>query len=175
MNREWSWPRTTVVAALLIFGAFTLYHPALRIGLLSDDYALLMWARRLELAPRDWGQIRPLPILAWWAVASVTAAGRTPAALHALSIALHGFNAVLVWVLAGRLTASARTALAAGALFLTMPVSVEPVAWGAGIFDVMLATFALLAVVTVTARRDLRRADAALCLLLTIGMMGSKE
>jgi len=163
------------IGVLLIAGAFVLYQPTLRIGLLSDDYALLMWARQLELAPRDWGQIRPIPILAWWVVATLTSEGRTPAALHALSIALHGFNAVLVWTLARRLTTSERTALAAGALFLVMPVSVEPVAWSSGIFDIMLATFALLLGVTVTARPDLRLADAALCLLLTIGMMGSKE
>src|SRR6476619_7422326 len=75
------------VGVLLVGGAFILYHPALRIGLLSDDYALLMWARRLELAPRDWGQLRPLPIIAWWAVAQATSVSRTPAALHALNIA----------------------------------------------------------------------------------------
>jgi hypothetical protein len=163
------------VGVLLVGGAFILYHPALRIGLLSDDYALLMWARRLELAPRDWGQIRPLPILAWSAIAGITTPGRTAAALHGLSIALHGLNAVLVWILAGRLTTSMRTALTAAALFLAMPLSVEPVAWGSGIFDVMLATFTLLLGVTVTARQQLRLTDAALCLLLTIGMMGSKE
>src|SRR6476469_1034776 len=88
------------VVALLIGGAFALYQPAMRIGLLSDDYALLMWPRRLELAPRDWGQIRPLPILAWWLLAGVTTASRTPAALHALNIGLHGLNAALVFVLA---------------------------------------------------------------------------
>src|SRR3954452_12945372 len=96
------WPATTAAAALLVFGAFALYQQALRIGLLSDDYPLLMWARRLEVASHDWGQLRPLPILAWWGVAQVTAASRTPAALHAVNITLHGVNALLVYVLAGR-------------------------------------------------------------------------
>src|SRR3954466_6356500 len=175
MNREWSWPRTTVVAALLIFGAFTLYHPALRIGLLSDDYALLMWARRLELASRDWGQLRPLPILAWWAVAQATPVSRTPAALHALNITLHGVNALLVYVLARRFTATRFAPLAAGALFLTMPIAVEPIAWGSGVFDVMMTTFALLLGVVATSRRELRPADQALCLVLTVAMIGAKE
>src|SRR3954469_9206356 len=115
---------SVLLAILLIGGAFMLYQPALRIGLLSDDYALLMWARRLELAPRDWGQIRPIPILSWWLAAGVTSASRTPAALHALNIALHGFNALLVWALARRLTSSRWMPVIAGALFLTLPVSV---------------------------------------------------
>jgi len=163
------------VAVLSIGAAFVLYQPALKIGLLSDDYALLMWARRLELAPRDWGQIRPLPILSWWLVADATDASRTPAALHALNITLHGVNAMLVWALARRFTSSRWTPFIAGALFLTLPTSVEPVAWGSGVFDVMLTTFALLMAVVVTSREELRPADQALCLLLTIGMMGSKE
>src|SRR4051812_26465241 len=175
MNREWSWAGTTGVAVLLVFGAFALYQQALRIGLLSDDYALLMWARRLELASHDWGQLRPLPILAWWAVAQATSVSRTPAALHALNITLHGVNALLVYVLAGRFTTARFAPLAAGALFLTMPVSVEPVAWGSGVFDVMMTTFALLMGVVATSRRELRPADQALCLVLTVAMIGAKE
>jgi len=166
---------TIGIAVVLIGGAFVLYRPALRIGLLSDDYALLLWARRLELAPPDWGQIRPLPILAWWAIADITSTGRTPAVLHALNVALHGCNALLVFLFARRLTDSRLTALAAGAVFLVLPTSVEPVAWASGIFDVMLATFALLLGVVVTARQELRPIDAAVCVLLTIGMMAAKE
>src|SRR3954470_13049053 len=175
MNREWSWAGTTGVAGLLIFGAFALYQPALRIGLLSDDYALLMWAGGLELPSHDWGQLRPLPILAWWGVAQVTTVSRTPAALHALNITLHGVNALLVYVLAGRFTTARFAPLAAGALFLTMPISVEPVAWGSGVFDVMMTTFALLLGVVATSRRELRPADQALCLVLTVAMIGAKE
>src|SRR3954470_5054496 len=175
MNREWSWAGTTGVAALLIVGAFALYQPARRIGLLSDDYALLMWARRLELASRDWGQLRPLPILAWWVVARATSVSRTPAALHALNIALHGVNALLVYVLARRFTTARLAPLVAGTLFLTMPISVEPVAWGSGVFDVMMTMFALLLGVVATSRRELRPADQALCLVLTVAMIGAKE
>jgi len=163
------------VAVALIGGAFALYQPALRIGLLSDDYALLMWARRLELAPRDWGQIRPLPILAWWLLAQITAVSRTPAALHAFNVLLHGVNAFLVWALARRLTSARGSALAAGALFLAMPVSVEPVAWGSGVFDVMLTTFTLLLALVVTRRAELDAADQGLGLLLAVAMMGAKE
>jgi hypothetical protein len=192
------------VALLLIAGAFVLYQPALKIGLLSDDYALLMWARRLELASRDWGQLRPLPIIAWWLVAQATAVSRTPEALHALNIALHGLNATLVAILARRMlggpdkarptgsqldkarpagsefdkarpTGSELAPLAAGALFLTLPVAVEPVAWGSGVFDVMMTTFALLLGVVATSRRDLRPADHVACMVLTIAMIASKE
>ena len=166
---------TVSIGLLLIAGAFVLYRPALRIGLLSDDYALLMWARRLELASHDWGQLRPLPILAWWLLAQATAVGRTPEALHALNIVLHGVNAGLVAILGGRLTTARSAPMAAGALFLTMPVAVEPVAWGSGVFDVMMTTFALLLGVVSTSRQELRPADYAVCLLLTIAMIASKE
>jgi hypothetical protein len=161
--------------ALAISAAVALYQPILRIGLLSDDYALLMWARRLELMPRDWGQIRPLPIVAWWLLAQVTPASGTPAALHALNVALHGVNAALVGVIAARLTTSRGAALAAAAVFVTMPVAVEPVAWGSGVFDVMLATFGLTLAIVATARPQLTAADQALALLLTLAMMATKE
>ena len=161
--------------AMTIPAAFVLYQPILRIGLLSDDYALLMWARRLELLPRDWGQIRPLPIVAWWLLAQVTSATGTPAAIHALNVALHGLNALLVGVIAARLTTSRGAALAAAAIFLTMPVAVEPVAWGSGVFDVMLATFGLALAIVATARSPLTGTDHALALLLTIAMMATQE
>jgi protein O-mannosyl-transferase len=166
---------TLLATASTISAAFILYQPILRIGLLSDDYALLMWAERLELMPRDWGQIRPLPILAWWLLSQVTSAAGTPAALHAFNVVLHGFNAMLVWVIAGRLTTSRRAALGAAAIFLTIPVAVEPVAWGSGVFDVMLATFGLALAVVATAQPELRPAQQAVGLLLTIAMMASKE
>lgn len=163
------------VAPFLIAGAFALYLPALRIGLLSDDYAVLMWARRLELASKDWGQLRPLPILAWWFIAQTTSGSRTPEALHALNIALHGLNAVLVSILAARLTTTRWAPIAAGALFLAMPVAVEPVAWGSAVFDVMMTTFALLLGAVATSRRELRPVDHVACLFLTVAMIASKE
>jgi len=169
--------RTTALLAttITISASFVLYQPILRIGLLSDDYALLMWARRLELLPRDWGQIRPVPIVAWWLLAQVTAAADTPAAVHALNVMLHGLNAALVGVIAARLTPSRGVALAAGAIFLTMPVAVEPVAWGSGVFDVMLATLGLALGVIATGRPQLTGAGHAFALVLTIAMMATKE
>ena len=163
------------VAVLLIGGAFALYQPAMRIGLLSDDYALLMWARQLELAPRDWGQIRPLPIIAWWLLARITTVSGTPAALHALNIGVHGLNATLVFVLARRFLAAPWGPAGAAALFLTMPIAVEPVAWGSGVFDLTLTTFTLLLAIIATSRRDLRTIEYALGLALTVAMMGAKE
>jgi hypothetical protein len=162
-------------SALLIVAAVLLYQPALRVGLLSDDYALLMWARRLELMPRDWGQIRPLPIIVWWLLAQATAPIRTPIALHTLNVGLHGLNACLVWALARRFTTSPLSAFAAALLFLTMPVSVEAVAWASGVFDVMLTTLTLTMGLVATSRQDLRVVDQGFCLLLTVAMFVTKE
>jgi hypothetical protein len=174
-----------LAVAVAAVAGVALYQPALRIGLLSDDYALLMWARRLELFPRDWGQIRPLPILAWWLLAEVTPPARTPASLHALNIALHAVNSILVGVIAGRLVSRAEmkpgttavpgASLVSAALFLAMPLAVEPVAWGSGVFDVMLATLSLTLAVVVTRRQQLTPADQALCLLVAMAMLATKE
>lgn len=169
------WLARVAAPILCLAAAFALYEPALRIGLLSDDYALLMWARQLELAPLDWGQIRPLPILSWWLLAWVTPAAKVPAAIHVLNVALHGTNALVVGLLARRLTTSATAAIGAAALFLVMPISVEPVAWGSGVFDVMLATSALLLSLVVTSRPELRARDQAAVLVLALLMLAAKE
>jgi hypothetical protein len=166
---------TLFASALTISTAFVLYQPILRNGLLSDDYALLMWARRFELMPRDWGQIRPLPIMVWWLLSQATSAADTPAALHAFNVALHAINALLVGVIAARLTTLRGAAPAATAIFLTMPVAVEPVAWGSGVFDVMLATSGLALGIVATTRPRLNTAEQALCMLLTTAMLATKE
>jgi hypothetical protein len=161
--------------AISMVASFVLYQPAVRIGLLSDDYALLMWARRLELMPRDWGQIRPLPIMVWELMAQATSTPSTPSALHALNIALHGLNAALVGLIATRLTTSRGAAVAASAIFLAMPVAVEPVAWGSGVFDVMLATFGLVLALLATARPQVDAGRQALSVLVALAMMATKE
>jgi hypothetical protein len=182
---------TAILAAGIAAGAaLALYRPILRIGLLSDDYALLMWARTLELLPRDWGQIRPLPILTWAAIGKMTTAGYTPYGLHVFNVVSHGLNAVLVGVLAGRLLESPlkpgtaalirmepglAVPLTAGALFVTMPIAVEPVAWASGVFDVMLATLTLTLAAVVTRRPTLSTSDQILGVLLAIAMLATKE
>jgi hypothetical protein len=113
--------------------------------------------------------------MSWWVLAQLTSPARTPHALHVLNIALHGVNAALVWVVARRLVASPGIPFAAAGLFLVMPISVEPVAWGSGVFDVMLTTFALILAGVATSRRDLRVWDQVLCLLLTMMMIATKE
>jgi hypothetical protein len=161
--------------AIPIAAAFALYQPVLQIGLLSDDYALVMWARRLELMPRDWGQLRPLPILTWWLLAQVTSSAGLPVALHALNVAMHGLNAGLVGIIAMRLTGSRGAALTSAAVFLTLPIAVEPVVWASGVFDVMLATLALTLGLIATGRSPLHRLDQGLAALLAAAMMATKE
>jgi hypothetical protein len=169
------WIAAALMFALLVVGAWLVYRPILRIGLLSDDFPILMWARRLELLPRDWGQMRPVPILGWWVIARLAPAARVPEALHLLNVIAHGLNAFLVWLLARRLTTSTFAPIAAAAVFLVMPVSVEPVAWPSGVFDVMLATFALGLALVVSARPDLGVREWILALLLGVLMIASKE
>lgn len=164
-----------VTLAVFVGASLLLYQPTLKIGLLSDDFPILMWARRLELLPRDWGQMRPLPILAWWAIARLVPEATVPYALHVLSVVLHGLNAFLVWMLARRFLASTWAPLVAAALFVAMPVSVEPVAWPSGAFDVVLTTFALALALLLTAQPGLSPGRVLVGIVLAVLMIASKE
>jgi hypothetical protein len=132
--------RWTVGACVVI--ALVLYWPAISLGLLSDDFALLAIARRGEaLVVREifW---RPLPI-------ALYAAGDWlggPVLLHLLNVTLHGVNGWLTARLARALGLGPGAALAAAALFLVFPAGVEPVAWVSGLPDLLMTTVLLTAI-----------------------------
>lgn len=120
--------------------ALVLYWPALSLGFLSDDFALLAIAGKgeaLVVRPMFW---RPLPI---WLYAAGDALGG-PVLLHLLNVVLHGVNGWLVARLARALDLGQGAAVAAALLFLVFPASVEPVAWVSGLVDVLMTTVVLL-------------------------------
>lgn len=126
-----------LAAALLIAAGFTLYWPALSVGLLSDDFVLLG-----KPLVGQWEFMRPLPLLLWRAVYPLTG----PPGLHVLNVALHAINTVLVWKLAGNIAArssSTVTRWIAAGVFIAFPAAVEPVVWASGIFDVLSVTLIL--------------------------------
>jgi hypothetical protein len=161
--------RLLAAAALVLF-SMAVYGRTLSIGLLSDDFVLLAFAERLTLVDTGWTFIRPLPLLLWWAAAPAGAA-----ALHALNIVLHGFNAWLVFRVAVRLQLDTRAALLVGAVFATWPTQVETVAWASGVFDVLVTFFVLLA--TLNALDDSRpaRTRAVRGIALAIAAIACKE
>jgi hypothetical protein len=130
-------PIAPAAAAAWIAASLLLYYQSLSIGLLSDDFVLVT----LSPLGTDWQFFRPLPLAAWKIVYPLAG----PMGLHVLNATLHGINAFLVFRLTAVLLADARRlqSVAAGALFLTFPAAVEPVAWAAGVFDVALVTAGL--------------------------------
>ena len=85
----------------------------------------------------------PIPLtVALYRLVAVLA-GVTPAAFHALNVALHAVNAVLFFFLLRR-TASVRVAALGTALWALHPLVVEPVAWCTGTKDLLYAAGLLL-------------------------------
>jgi hypothetical protein len=136
---SWTVPRALPVALVAL--ALALYFPAIRIGFLSDDFALSDLAARNQFFGLSWTFLRPLPLLGY------KVAGAHPAALHAFIVVLHGVNAALIVWLADIFGLTPRQSCAAGLLFLTFPANLEAVAWCAGIQDVLMTAFVLGAVV----------------------------
>lgn len=187
LSASWAWrPRYAAspvamrqvgAGALLVFCAlaFTLYAPVLSVGLLSDDFVLLERARTGRWADPQWEYLRPLPLGVWWAVDRLLPWAAVPAALHALNIAGHGFNAWLVGRLALKLGLGWRDAMIAAVLFLSWPFSVEPVTWISGAFDVFMTTCVLLLTGTVLGDRRSPAVSIGASLLLTVAALACKE
>jgi hypothetical protein len=121
--------------------ALALYWPALRIGLLSDDFVLTGRAAQWRFGAVSAELFRPVPLFAW---AALLSAGASAAVLHVLNIVLHGVNAFLVARAVRPFAPSAWVGLFAGGVFLTTPIGPEAVAWCSGIFDVLATTLLLL-------------------------------
>jgi hypothetical protein len=137
-------PRALPLAALLVlaFGAFAYGSWALPLGFLSDDFVLLARAVDGRYAPTaDWPYFRPLPLLLWRAVASIS---DSPYWFHTLNAAFHAANAVLVCAIATRLGLTGISPFVAGALFALWPAHLEAVAWASGVQDLLMTFGALL-------------------------------
>lgn len=103
----------------------------------------------------------------------VTLFGVTPAGPHAVNVALHVLNALLLlWVL-HRMTGDPGPSALTAALFALHPLHVESVAWIAERKDVLSTFFALLAVAAYVsyARRGGVLRYAAVALALALGLM----
>ena len=132
-------PRDAAIAAALAIAACA---RGLDVGLLSDDFVLRSWVLegrfRWEGSPFE----RPVALVVWRAI---LLAGGGAFALHLLNVALHAVNTVLAARLAARLGLGRVGVIVATLTFLLWPTQVEPVVWGAGVFDVLATTWMLLA------------------------------
>jgi len=145
--------------AIIIVAAIVPYLGTLGAGFVFDDHILIVKNPALRSPAgvpgffargtwpssigRDTATYRPLVLLTFFAVHHV--AGPQPSVFHAVNVALHALNAVLVLLLLRRLGARDGVAALMGALvFAVHPVHVESVAWISGLTDVLMTTFVLV-------------------------------
>ena len=156
---------------IFVIAAFCVYWPALRLGLLSDDYSLRAMSESGGFGIGSGWFFRPLPVALWRILLVST---NSAVSLHALNILLHGLNAFLVGVFGTRLGMRRGAALLGASLFVTFPAAPEAVAWASGVQDVLLTTLALGAVIAAGGDRQHRWRTLAACGLLMLGL-ASKE
>lgn len=120
--------------------AIALYRPALAVGFLSDDFVLVSHASRWDIGPVTPALFRPIPLAAW---AVLLQAGAGAAALHLLSVLLHGTNAYLTVRIVGGWVGDRGWSFLAGLVVLTAPLAPEAVVWLSGVFDVLATTLVL--------------------------------
>lgn len=131
-----------LVMLVLALGIFTIFWPALDVGLLSDDFVLLPSGQLC--GPRNWPFFRPMPLALWGLIDRLLPPNVVASALHALNLVIHSVNAVLVACVARRLGLNTNSALCASLVFGLFPAIAEPVVWASGIQDLLLVLGALL-------------------------------
>jgi len=142
------------------------YSAVLRLPLIADDWNQLPYAASRTVT-EIWQGVdspafyRPLAYTVWKAL-YVLLGRHDEIALHALNMALHFFNSLMVGWLAGRLWASSqdehrlnwrRCYLSAG-LFLLFPFSYGGVAWIAAMMHPLVVTLILLSVMSYVRARE---------------------
>jgi hypothetical protein len=142
-------PADVVLVLGLVCLTAAAFSRTLAFYFLSDDFVLLKLAqgwrpgwRPLFTTGGGDGFYRPLGYVSL--AATSIWAGANPALWHALGLALHAANCILVFCLARRFTGSRWAAFFAAALFAIHGTRPEAVVWIAGRFD-LLATFFVLA------------------------------
>jgi hypothetical protein len=137
---------------LAVFVAALLAHlPGLWVGFLSDDFGLVSMVSHL---PSAWAVLtmppdvlyRPFHFVVWWA--EQRAWGGTAIGYHAVNLALHAANAVLVYLLGRRLTGSLTAGLVGGLLFALHPLHTEVVVWASCQPDLQATLLALLSLLS---------------------------
>jgi tetratricopeptide (TPR) repeat protein len=113
------------------------------------------------------------PLTTWSHMLDVQLFGLDPAGPHAVNLALHALNAVLLVLLLHRLTGGWWRSLAVGALFALHPLRVESVAWVAERKDVLSGLLFLLTLEAYRrwAERPGRLRRAALVAVYALGLM----
>jgi len=169
---------------LLVAAIFAVYYPTLSAGIHTvDDPGIVSLYSACPplsqvLLPGNSYYYRPLLELSYWLDNLLW--GMEAAVMHLESVLLHCANALLVFLLARRMTGGAGNfslvPLLAALFFAMHPVNVESVAWIAGRTDPLLALFALSACLFwLRWLEELRPRDLCLALLLFAAALLVKE
>jgi Flp pilus assembly protein TadD len=147
---RWWWVRAFLLpAAVLVALALLAHGPAIRATFIWDDDVYVTANRHLQDVAglfAMWFQLGatkqydPLVFTTFWLEHRLW--GLDPLGYHAVNIAFHGINVLLLWALVRSLRV--RGAWLAAAVFATHPVFVQSVAWVSELKNVQSAFFALL-------------------------------
>jgi hypothetical protein len=108
-----------------------------------------LWSASAQGDPSSY--YRPFTMLTFWV--NVALGGRSPVSLRLGNVLIHATNVILLWLYARNAPGtSARSAGLMAPLFAVAPVCSEPVLWISGRFDLLVVTFALLALLA--SRKD---------------------
>lgn len=167
--------RPALAAAVFLLGFF-IFSPSLRAPFIHDDDVLLLrdnaevfsWSSLGSLASPDYFKIfredSYHPAATFLYVAAGNIFGHTPFGFHLLNLILHCLCSILVIKCGAKLSGSIGVGAAAGLLFLSHPVHVEPVIVSSFNEDIVAAFFSLWAVWTV-----LKQEESGQSRLLTAG------
>jgi tetratricopeptide (TPR) repeat protein len=142
--------KNTILAGLLILLVMVAYWPALSGGYVWDDDKYVTGnpmltapdgLRQIWFSAHTQSQYFPLVYTTFRFERMIW--GLNPLGFHLINVLLHGINAVLVWILLGRLRVPG--AWFAAAIFALHPVQVESVAWVTELKNLESLFFCLLA------------------------------
>ena len=166
-------------SALILVLTAVAYIPALQAGFVWDDDDHLTKNPAMvsvDGLKRIWSSLKvsryyPLTLTSFWVQRRFW--GLDPLAYHAVNIALHAVNAVLLWTLLRSL--QVRGAWVAAAVWAVHPVNVETVAWVTELKNTQSGLFFLLTLLVFMRFEDgLRPRDYVLTLACAVAAMLSK-
>lgn len=139
-----------VVPVLGIFLAFLAYFPAVDNFFAWDDFLWLQRAATLSQFPAQLLEVDaiyfdPLVYLSFWL--NYLVAPFDYRWYHAVDIAIHAANGLLIWHFVRRLTSDHLAAIASSLIFTVSFATVDAVAWPSSRVDLLSVLFSLLALI----------------------------
>jgi hypothetical protein len=144
--QPWHWLLVPLLAIIA-------YAPALSVGFLSDDWALLLRAKEAGIDPSAlipnpyWPSYRPFGVFVTWQL-GWQLFGANPLPYHLLSLLLHASTALALALWAATVTSKHWLGWLAGVAFAVFPLHMEAVAWTAAQWDMWAALFGILSLMT---------------------------